>query len=298
MSGPLSSMLMMSYGHSSTGPCGCRIGLPLLCITSSMSRMTCSIIWMVWCERSPRSRHNGTKTYTLPWRLHGRSCPNIIPIWILRLVCVWLRHIFLIVFGSFDHLGSGTREWILILKTRLLILHNTWRPLWCIRRKNTALNTDICRWLNLKAFRTTITSPPQLLLNLVNLLMIHIMCPAIMKNTWHLTMWPKQHPDKAMVQHACWQPHGSTWIHLLYDHSTDGKLIQILTITTLTQWRLLVHFGYQILPTGGGSKKKSSQSTPISPMWHAIYSLSYLTASEWRLVIPLGKIVVTNLSRQ
>jgi hypothetical protein len=27
-----------------------------------------------------------------------------------------------------DQLGSGTREWIFILKTRLLILHNT---MWC-----------------------------------------------------------------------------------------------------------------------------------------------------------------------
>jgi len=67
------------------------------------------------------------------------------------------------------------------------------------------------------------------------------------------------------------------------------KLISILMIATPTQWRLVVHFGYQISPTGGSSRKKCTQSTPISTMWHAIYSLSYLTLSGWRAVFPLHK---------
>jgi len=68
-----------------------------------------------------------------------------------------------------------------------------------------------------------------------------------------------------------------------------GKLIRILMITTPTQWRLVVHFGYRISRTGGGSKKTHTQRTPISPMWHATYSLSYLTVSEWKPVFPLGE---------
>jgi hypothetical protein len=54
-----------------------------------------------------------------------------------------------------------------------------------------------------------------------------------------------------------------------------------------TSRRLVEYFGYRISPTGGGSKKKCTESMPISPMWHATYSLSYPWVLEWRPVFPL-----------
>jgi len=183
MSGQLSSMSWRYSGHSGTGPCGCWYGLPLLCIMSSLSTMTCLITWMAWCELWPRRRHNARKTYCSPWSLHGRSCPNVIAKWLQRLVCFSFRHTFLILSGSCDGLGSGTREWILLLKKRLHILTNTRRPFWIMWRTNSALNIDVCRSLNLETYQTPISSPPQWVLDLVNLVLIHMICPAIIKNT-------------------------------------------------------------------------------------------------------------------
>jgi len=178
---------------------------------------------------------------------------------------------------------------MLILKTRLLILPNTRRPFKRMRRTNTAQNIDVSRPLNLKAYQTTIMSPPQWFLDLVNLFMIIMICPAIMKNTASLKMWLKRHLHESIVQRADWSPQGSIWTHLVNYHRTWGKWIRILMITTPTQWRSVVHFGYQISPTGGSRKKQCTQSAPISPMWHATYSLSYLLVSDGRLSFPLGE---------
>ena len=289
ISGWLLSISRRFYGHSSTGPCGCRNGIPLLCTTSSLSTITCLLTWMAWWELWPRRRLNGRKTYSLPWRLQGRSFPNIILHSLQGLVCSSFRHISLILCGSCDRLGSGTREWILILKTGLLILPNTRRPFWSMWRTNTALNINDCQSLNLKPYWTTIWSPPQWLLDLVNHLKIHIICAVMMKNTECRTLWPKRHPDEGIVPHTYWQPPGCIRIHLLNYHRTGGKLIPILIMITRILWRWIVHFGYRISPTGGGNKKKHSQSTPISPMWRATLSVSYLRVVEWRPVFPLGK---------
>jgi len=99
---------------------------------------------MVWCELWPRKRHNGRKTFSLLWSVRGKSCPNTILKWLQRLVCSWFRHISLILSRSCDRLGSGTREWILILKTTYFIIPNTWRPLWSMWRTNTAWDIDVC----------------------------------------------------------------------------------------------------------------------------------------------------------
>jgi len=251
--------------------------------------MTCVMTWMAWCKLWPRRRHNRRKIYSLPCSLHGKTCPNIILKWLQQLVWSSFRHICLILSGCCDRLGTVTRQRILSLKTRLLILPNTQRPYWCMWRTNIVLNINVCRSLNPKTYRTTISCSPQCLLGLLNLVMINMICAVMMKNTWCLTMWLKQHPDEAIVQHTYCQPQGCIWIHLLDYHRTGGKYIRILMITTLTQCRLLVHFGYRKSLTGGGSKQKRTQSTPISPMWHAIYSLSHLTVSEWSPVFPLGE---------
>jgi hypothetical protein len=82
MSGLLPSITWTFYRHSSTGLRGCRNGIPLLCIKSSLSTTTCLITWMAWWELAPRSRHNARKTYSLLWSLHSRICPNIILKWL------------------------------------------------------------------------------------------------------------------------------------------------------------------------------------------------------------------------
>jgi len=145
--------------------------------------MTCLITWMAWWELWPRRRHRGRRIYSLRWSLRGKRCPNIILKLLRRPVCFSFRHTSVILSGSGDHSGSGTWEWIAILKTRLLILPNTRRPFWSMWRTNTAANTDISRSLNLKTYRTPIPASPQWLPNLGNLLMIHMICPAMMKNT-------------------------------------------------------------------------------------------------------------------
>jgi hypothetical protein len=52
---------------------------------------------------------------------------------------------------------------------------------------------------------------------------------------------------------------------------------------------IVVHYGYQISPTGGGNKKEGTPSTPISPMWRTTYFLSYLSVSELRAGFRLGE---------
>ena len=183
MSGLLSSMLWRVHGHSVTGFCGCQNGIPLLCIMSSLSAMTCLITWIAWCELWPRRRHNGRKTSSVPWSLRGNSCPNIILKWLQWLVSFSFWQICSILSRCCEHLGSGTREWMLILKARLRILPNTRRPFWSMCRTNTALNIDVCQSLNLKAYRTTISSPLQWILDLVKCLMSYMICLAMMKNT-------------------------------------------------------------------------------------------------------------------
>jgi len=48
---------------------------------------------------------------------------------------------------------------------------------------NTWPNIDVCPSLNLKAYLPTISSTLQWLADLVSLLVIHMICPAVMKNT-------------------------------------------------------------------------------------------------------------------
>lgn len=59
--------------------------------------------------------------------------------------------------------------------------------------------------------------------------------------------------------------------------------------TTPNLWWLAVHFGYLLLPTGWISKRKHTQSPPISPVWHETYYLSYCMVSEWWPVFLQGE---------
>jgi len=168
---------------------------------------------------------------------------------------------------------------------------NTIRCLLSMWRMNTVPNIVICMSLNPKPYRATISFPPQQLLELINHLLIHLIRPVKMKNTWGLIMWLKQPPDEAIPWHTYWQLQRSIWIHRLNTQRPGGKWIWILMITTMTQWRLAVHFEYRISPTGGVNQRKHTQHTPVDQMWDMAYSLSCHTVSEWRPAVPIGKML-------
>jgi len=69
-------------------------------------------------------------------------------------------------------------------------------------------------------------------------------------------------------------------------------------ITTPAQWRLAEHFRYRTYPTGGINRRKRTQSTPICPMWHGIYSLSDHMVSKWRPIFPLAEMVLAGGSQK
>jgi hypothetical protein len=137
---------------------------------------------------------------------------------------------------------------------RIPRLLNTRRPFYSMRWRNTALNIDVLWSFNMTAYRTTICSPPQWLLDLLHLLMIHKLCPTVMKNTEWLTVWPERHRNEAIMQLSNWQPQGSISTHLPNNNRTGDKFIRLWMISTATQWRLVGHFGYWISRTGGGNK--------------------------------------------
>jgi hypothetical protein len=58
-------------------------------------------------------------------------------------------------------------------------------------RTNTMRNTCDCQAINPKLWRVTTPSPPQRLLDLLNLTLMHKMCPAMKMNTKGLKMGPK-----------------------------------------------------------------------------------------------------------
>jgi len=76
-------------------------------------------------------------------------------------------------------------------------------------KMKTELNKDVCLSLNTKGYKTASCSFLQWLLDLVNLLLIHMICPAIMKNTKGLKMELKYHPDDTIASYAYWQLQGS-----------------------------------------------------------------------------------------
>jgi len=164
--------------------------------------------------------------------------------WLQRRACFSFGHISSILFGSCDHLENGTKEWILILRRSNPILPNTKRPFWCMWRMNTVPNIDVCRSTSTKVFWAAISSPLQWLHDSVNHPLIHTICAAMMKNTQCLTMWLRLQQDEAIAQHQYRPPPGSIWICHLKHQETGGKWTSISMITTPTQWRLPVHFGY------------------------------------------------------
>jgi len=160
----------------------------------------------------------------------------------------------------------------------------TKRHVWSMWRMNDAPNVDVCPSLNPKVYQATISSPEEWLLDLVNLLTIHMVCLAMMKSTECQQLSLKQRPDKLIAQHIYWPPRGFIWILHLSEHRSGRKLIWILMITALTVCRLADHFRYQISLTGGANKGKRTQRTPISLMWHISKKhlrLGRMVASEW-----------------
>jgi len=150
----------------------------------SPSIMTCSIIWMAFCVLYLGTTLSGRKNYTSLWSLHDKCCPNTMLKSLQRRVCFSSRHWSLILFRRCDHSTNGTKEWIFILRTRLVILPNrAKRHFWSMWRKNTAPNKDDCQSLSMKNYGAMTSSLLQWLLNLVNHLLIHMICSVMMNNT-------------------------------------------------------------------------------------------------------------------
>jgi len=70
-----------------------------------------------------------------------------------------------------------------------------------------------------------------------------------------------------------------------------GRWIRMWMITTPPVQIFAAHFGFRTSPTGRINERKHTHSTPISLLWHWIYSLSYHTVSEWRPVFALGEML-------
>jgi hypothetical protein len=71
-------------------------------------------------------------------------------------------------------------------------------------------------------------------------------------------------------------PHNWGQINLnLNDYNSDPmEISSTLWLPNITDW--------------WWQQEDYTQSMPISPMWHVVYSLSYLTVSEWRPVFPFS----------
>jgi len=147
-------------------------------------------------------------------------------------------------FRNFDPLGTGAREWISILGMRHHILPNTMRPFRSMWWMYTEPNIDVWQSVNSNTYWAGILFPPPQLQYAVNHPLIHMICPAMINSTLQLTVWLRRHPDEAIAQDAYLPLPGNIWIHRLKDQRTVGKPIQISMITTPTQWRLALHFGY------------------------------------------------------
>jgi len=96
----------------------------------------------------------------------------------------------------------GIRDWILILRPRYRILPNTKRPFGCMVRMNIVPNIDVCRSISTNAYGAAISSHLQRLQDLLNHPLIHMICQAMKKNTYRLTMRLRRHQDEAIEQHV------------------------------------------------------------------------------------------------
>jgi len=153
--------------------------------------------------------------------------------WLQQLPRVSFLHISSILSASCDRSQSWTREWTFILRMRHPTLPYTKRPFRSMWRVNTGPNINMCRSMNTKAYRAAHSSSSQWRLDPVDHPSIHMICPAMMKYTERLPMWPRQHPDKEITQHTYWPPP-----NLLYLNSSPetpkiwGKSFQLSMVTT------------------------------------------------------------------
>jgi len=163
---------------------------------------------------------------------------------------------------------------------------------------NTVLNIDVCPSLNPSVYWATISSPPQLVQDLVNLVMIHMISPAMWKNTKHQKMWQKWHPDDAIMQQTFFQLHSSIWLPCLNSQGAGGKLVWILIITYPTQCRFEIHCGYQISLNAENKQRKCTQIAFISLRWHETKSPSYWMVLEWMAAAVLGRMLLAGGSHK
>jgi len=170
-------------GHFAIGSCGCGWGIQSHSITLSQSTITCLIIWIRWCDRCLTRRLSCRKTCSSPWTHFDRNWLDTT--WKLVQWRDWVsfQHTFSILFGRWDFLEIGTREWHLILRMRHPRISNSKRSFRMPWRMNTMRNINVFRSIILKAYHGAISSPLHRLQDPVNYALIHMNYPVMKKIT-------------------------------------------------------------------------------------------------------------------
>jgi len=173
----------------------------------------------------------GNQLATGPIQMGWRTTIEQYPIWqywsILIPDCQW---------------GKGavqTRAWTETQNDspeRLQILPTTKGHFQTMCRINTVPNDNVCWLTKSTLYQAVISSPLKQLQDPGTNPVIYIICNAMVKNTYPLTMWLKWQANKMLRQHPNSVPTGSIHFHRLKHSSTGGKLFQIFKITTLTKW--------------------------------------------------------------
>jgi len=251
--------------------------------------MTCSIIWMALPELQLRRRHNGQEHSYVAMRFACSKLPKysteVTPITGMLLISAPL----LDPVQKMQSLWKWDNGVHIDPKDEIAYTTQYQESLLKYMEKEFCANHWRLPVINLTVYRGTTFSVRKWLHSLVNLLIIHMICPAMLKTTYSLKMWWKWLPDKSITKHAFWHPQGSIRIHNLNYNRTGGKFIGIIMITTPNHWRFAVHCGSRISRTGGVCESERTPSTPISLVWHATSSRSYHMVSQWRPVFPLGE---------
>jgi hypothetical protein len=196
--------------------------------------MTYSIIRMVLCENQLTRRLIWRKSYSSLCSLLHRTWRNSMPKFLQWPGHFLIQHIFLILYRSWDHLYSGTREWIFGLRTRHLILPNTKTHFERIWRMITLPNIDVCLSINLKVYQATIYNPFPTASTFGRCSSDPFRLSSNNEEYWAQKMSLKWHLEEVITQSPYWQLQGCAWIHHLKYRRTEGKLFCITPITTLT----------------------------------------------------------------
>jgi len=154
-------------------------------------------------------------------------------------------------------------------------------------RMNPVPNVDVCRAINPKANRTKISSPLQTLQYQVNIPLIHMIGPAMMKEYLMPNVVAETTPGQ-----SCRTARSLTAARLNLDSQPESPNIWAQVNPNLNEYHsgameIVSTFWIPEITDWWRQQRKRTQSSPISQLWHEIFSLSYHMVSEWRPIFPL-----------